>query len=243
MNLIKNEWEFLLKGNPMGLRHICHESVNMYFYVYETLNHYLDCSVDDFRMTSSFCDGEEDLRLIWQIGYELISLFNGAAILDSVDFRKIEIEKLLNKEREVKWFPKEETIGLLNKSGFVNTTAIPRDARLWLVDLATTNEDVYLILKYFEMDQGWQTYYKLMETLETFAKNESITLTATPEVRASFTNVANNYSLSGLSSRHGFKVQVKENKSEKMSLDEAHIFIRNMAKDYLKQKYTKKFFS
>jgi hypothetical protein len=39
--------------------------------------------------------------------------------------------------------------------------------------------------------------------------------------RKSFTNVANNFSLSGIDSRHGFRNEVKENKTEKMTLEQA----------------------
>ena len=241
-----NEWEFLLKGNPQFLRGLSETRGSHYFHLYEVLNHHLDCSVDDYRMKSVYCNSETDLNLVWQVGYELISLFNGAASLFDVNHWKIEIEKLWNEEREVDWVGKIDAAGLLGKPD-LNRMQIQKehessqleDDRFGFVNLATENEDIYFILKYFGMEPSWSTYYKLLETMESYATEAKIDLQIVPAERKSFTNVANNFSLSGLNSRHGFKQVVKTNKTQQMTLETAHQFIRKIARTYIKSKYNK----
>jgi hypothetical protein len=87
------------------------------------------------------------------------------------------------------------------------------------------------------METSWMTYYKIMETVETFAQNKCIELGATKSTRKRFTNTANNFSLSGFDSRHGFKEAVKQNKTDSMTIDEAYSFVSEMAKEYLKKAY------
>lgn len=114
---------------------------------------------------------------------------------------------------------------------------VKSDPRLALINKATEDVGLYLILKYFNMENNWVTYYKILESLEQLAKEESITtLSIDSEARKQFTNVANNYSLSGIHSRHGFKKNLKQNKTPAMRLSEAHDFIRDIAKQYVKAK-------
>lgn len=80
-------------------------------------------------------------------------------------------------------------------------------------------------------------YYKILESIEEFAKKYSLNIHSKTEAkRKSFTNTANNYSLSGLNSRHGFKDFIKENKTPAMTLTDAHNFISTIAKEYLQNR-------
>jgi hypothetical protein len=239
-----NEWEYLLKGNPQALNNLSEIMGSYYFHIYNVPSHNLDCNVDDNRMTSVYCNDEDDINVVWQVGYELVSLFNGAACLYDTNFSKIEIEAVWRNEKPIAWIEKNGAPGLLGKPD-LNSMQIQEehrkssldDPRFRLVNLATENEDIYLILKYFDMEPSWTTYYKTLETVETLAKKESVAININTKERKSFTNVANNYSLSGLDSRHGFKQNIKNNNTKKMTMNEAHQFIRSVAMSYLKQKY------
>jgi hypothetical protein len=111
------------------------------------------------------------------------------------------------------------------------------DYRISLLCLSTENEDLYLILKYFDQDESWANYYRLIETIETFAKDKKITLNIDESERKKFTNTANNYSLSNIDSRHGLKKIVKENKTPSMTIEEAYYFARRIAMSYISQVY------
>jgi hypothetical protein len=86
---------------------------------------------------------------------------------------------------------------------------------------------------------GWQleNYYKLMESIETFAKQKNVDLETSNSRQKSFTNTANNFSLSGFGSRQGFKELAKQNRTPSISLDEGYAFITDMAKAYLRKVY------
>jgi tetratricopeptide (TPR) repeat protein len=111
--------------------------------------------------------------------------------------------------------------------------------RFPLIYLATENEDVYCILKYLDMEANWTTYYKLMESIKTFAVNKGIEINTIKDEKTleAFRNTANNFSLSKLDSRHGFKNQNKKNKTDSISLDDTHKFFIKMAKEFLVKVY------
>jgi hypothetical protein len=237
-------WEFMLNGDTREFRQYAREQRTDYFNIYGGVNDWLDCENDDFRMTSVYCDGETDSTAVWQLGYELISIFNGASILFSKNYRKASISKLLNNNIEVSYVKKMGIYALLGKpsinshkmiEGFHNYIIYNR--QFTLLHLATENEDVYFILKYLDMNPDWSSYYKLMEAIETFAKKSCINLETNQSERKSFTNTANNFSLSGFDSRHGFKELAKRNNTESMTLDQAYTFVTTMAKIYLQKRY------
>jgi len=115
--------------------------------------------------------------------------------------------------------------------------ALQVSARFGLMILATENEDVYMLLKQFELDNSWVGYYRLMETIDSHARIKGITIGEDRKERESFTFTANNYSLTGFDSRHGFKDKVKSSKQPIMQVDQAHSFISNMCKSYLQKAY------
>ncbi|MEH2384120.1 MAG: hypothetical protein V7K27_35420 [Nostoc sp.] len=239
---INNEWEFLLRGSPQTLWDLSQKIGSNYFHIYEVPDFWNDCSVNDYRLKSIYCNDENDYKIVWQIGYELISLFNGARSLFDSSYWKVEIEQLWNNGLRQDYYENPDCFGLLGKPD-ISEEAVAHelqkaksDIRLVLLNKATEDEGIYLIFKYFNMENNWVTYYKILESIEYLSKKEEITLSIDSEARKRFTNVANNYSLSGIHSRHGFKENLKENRTSAMKLNEAHDFIRDVAKQYIKTK-------
>jgi hypothetical protein len=240
-----SKWEFMLDGDTQDFRQLSERPGTAYFNIYGGIDHWNDCRNDDFRMTTLYCEDEADPKIIWQIGYELLSLFNGASILLNKDYRKASIYKLLYEEREVDYVAPWGRTALLGPAPFSRQRIESEferckgtSVRFPLLHLAAVNKDVYFILKYLDMEPGWVTYYKLLEAVENFAKAKSITLNIDQSKRTAFTNTANNFSLSGFDSRHGFKEAVKKNHTGSMSLDDGHKFITDLVRDYFKKAVT-----
>jgi len=236
----------MLDGNTQEFRQLASECGSFYFNIYGGVDHRLDCPNDDFRMTTLYCEGETDPQMVWQIGNELISLFNGASTLFNNNYRKVSIFRLLHQEVSVDYVTKVGAAALLGKPSvdqhridqeFEN--GVKSSMKFPLIHLATENRDVYFILKYLDMEISWTTFYKLMEAVETFAKEKGIDLGTVKKERKAFTNTANNFSLSGFDSRHGFKEVTKQNNTESLSIDEGYNFVSKMAKTYLKEAYFK----
>lgn len=241
-----SHWEFMLDGAMQEFRQFSTQPCTALFNIYGGVDHWLDCPNDDFRMTTLYCEGEDDPRIVWQIGYELISLFNGASILFDKNYPKASIFKLLHDEREVNYVAREGSTGLLGKPPFPQVrlnkefkNAKGSSIKLQLIHLATENKDAYFILKYLDMEVGWITYYKLLEAIEHFIKEKAVNLALEKNKRTAFTNTANNFSLSGFDSRHGFKDVIKKNNTPSMKIEEAHELITGLAKKYLKLIYFK----
>jgi len=238
------DWEFMIDGNPHLLRDLSQLRGTGYFYVSGGVDHYNDCPNDDFRMTTLYAQGETDPETVWQVGYELMNLLNGAFAVYHFRFRKFSIHRLLHKESSVPHQEMQAYAGLLEKPPFDQGRldeefgyARRQFAQFVLLHLATENQDVYFILKYLSMDPGWVPYYALMESVEASASIKGVTLATDTKIQKAFTNTANNFSLSGFDSRHGFKQVVKANKTPSMTLEEGHRFVTSMVKDYFLKAY------
>ncbi len=218
--------------------------------IYGGVDDWLDSPNDDFRMTTLYSEGESNPSVVWQVGNELISLFNGASVLFQQDTRKASIDKLLYNGQEAASAPDEGSLDLLVPTALLGPPECSPEQlaeefshakllgiRFQLIHLATENQDVYYILKYLDMGAGWLTYYKLLEAIEFFASKNSVDLGIADSCRRSFTNTANNFTLSGFDSRHGFKELAKANNSASMSTNEGYRLVANMAKRYLKSMY------
>lgn len=236
-----SDWEFLLDGDTQEFRGLVTQPGTRIFNLYGGTDHYLDCPNDDFRMNTLYAEGESDPNVVWQVGHELLSLFNGASILLQKDFRKASIHKLYHNEYEIPYIAPQGSTALLGRPSCSLTllseelaNAKRSSIKFQLIHLATEHEDVFYILKYLDMEAGWVTYYKLLEAIEHLAQKGSIALVVEDSQRRSFTNTANNFSLSGLDSRHGFKELTKKNNTPPMNLREGHKFITDLAKQYLK---------
>ena len=114
-----SDWKFMLDGNVQEFRQRSSEVGSFYFNIYGGVDDWLDCPNDDFRVTSIYCEGEDDPRVIWQLGHELISLFNGASILFLKNYWKASIFKLLHNDSPVGYVAPSGASALLGKpSGF-----------------------------------------------------------------------------------------------------------------------------
>lgn len=240
-----SKWEFLISGPSRDFRVFSSNGMNKYFNISGGIDHWLDCPNDDFRLQSIFLDDVEDTELAWQVGLELASLYNGAQTIINKNAPKIKLDELLNYGNNAR-VPKPNKINvmsLLSSPSTMNNDEIReefeksliQDIRVALVNLATEREDVYLILKYFDLGHDWSSYYKILESIEAFMKFTGIKIEIDKVARKTFTNTANNYQFSGIESRHGFKKTIKKNKTPSMSLEEAHDFLSKIAKQYLNE--------
>ncbi|MBB1391681.1 hypothetical protein H5185_20040 [Shewanella sp. SG44-6] len=236
------KWEFYLDGDSRYFRDYSKGSENSYFNISGGIDHHNDCMNDDFRLSSVYFDDEDDPEVVWQIGYELASLYNGISSILSESTRKLELADLLHHGVRVGKPPKRNIVALLEKpdiSFYSYNQEFERvksaDVRFFMMNLATEREDAYLILKYFDIEGSYINYYKTLETLEELSKKTGIAITVDEKLRKAFTNTANSYTLSGLDSRHGFKQEAKKNKTPSMELSEAHSFIVTIAKEYLNE--------
>ncbi|MEH6445257.1 MAG: hypothetical protein V7784_15285 [Oceanospirillaceae bacterium] len=234
------KWEFYLDGDSRYFRGYSEASKNLYFDISGGIDHYLDCMNDDFRLASVYFNDEDDSEVVWQIGYELASLYNGISSILTESTRKLVLAELLHNGVKVGKPLKRNIVALLGKPNISPDLYNQEfdkvkhaDVRFFMMNLATEREDAYLILKYFDIEGSYINYYKALETIESLSRETGIEITVDKKLRAAFTNTANNYTLSGLDSRHGFKQAVKENKTPSMKLSEAHVFLSTIAKEYL----------
>lgn len=238
------DWEFMINGDPHFLRALTYKIGTEYFSVSGGVDHYHDCLNDDFRMKTLYAQDETDPYIVWQVGQELMNLLNGALTVYNISFRKFSIHRLLHHEQPVSHQQVQANVGLLGKPPFLQDRldgefdhARKLCIEFVLLHLATENQDVYFILKYLSMEPGWVTYYALMESIEESAKAKDIALATDTATQKSFTNTANNFSLSGFDARHGFKQVVKANKTPSMTLEDGHRFVTSMVKDYIQKAY------
>jgi hypothetical protein len=161
---MNNEWEFSLRGLPQTLWELSQKIGSSYFHIYEVIDFYNDCSLNEYRLKSIYCNNEDDYQAVWQIGYELISLFNGACSLFSSNFREIGIEQLWNNGLKQDYYENLDDFGLLGKPDISEEVVAyelekaKSDIRFVLLNKATEDEGVRLILKYFNMEKNWVTY-------------------------------------------------------------------------------------
>ncbi|QEZ48756.1 hypothetical protein [Cupriavidus oxalaticus] len=245
------EWEFLLDGCTQEFRHFSILPGTRFFSIYGGIDHYHDCPNDDFRMQTVFVEGEDDPELVWQVGHELISLYNGASRLYARDHLSASIYEIRKTDRSVPHSPPSGTFGLLGTPQAFSREVL-RDLedggathpKFRFIHFATELMDVYLILKYLDMEANWSTYYKMMETIKEVAKLHKVELYFDEKEKDAFHNTANNFSIAGFDARHGFKHNVKANKTAKMDLSDGYTFVVNMAKEYfckaeLERRYAK----
>ena len=239
------DFEVMLDGDARDLRHFSERAASTeYFHIWGGVDHQNDCQSDFFSFNSIYFENEEDENLIWQVAYELVSLFNGASKLHWSDYRPLSIHRLLLKDIPLNWREPMTPLSLLRRPSISQykwneemKKALQSSERMGLIVLATENEDVYMLLKQFEMDSSWVGYYRIMETIDSHARVKGITVGEDKKERESFTFTANNYSLTGFDSRHGFKDKVKSSKLPVMKIEQAHDFVSRMCKSYLRQAY------
>lgn len=109
-----SDWEFLLNGNLQELRGLSEGLGTGYLNIYGGIDHWHDCPNDDFRMTTMYAQDEADADAIWQMGYELLSIYNGASELFQMNAQKLSIHELLHKDVAVAYVAPRNVNALLN---------------------------------------------------------------------------------------------------------------------------------
>jgi hypothetical protein len=102
--------------------------------------------------------------------------------------------------------------------------------------LAARDLGIYILLKLFGMEINWVTLYKILETLETLMDADGFASPISEVDRNALTNAANNFSLTNLSARHGFKPVGKPNKTKVATLQEALVTLQKATNAYIKFK-------
>lgn len=237
------QWEVeLTSGIPMYLHQLSRENDNNgHFWVWGGVDDYLDCKNDHFSFSSShFDDIEDDPDVAWQVAHELLSLFNGAMALLWKQRHPFQIARLLRDGRSVNYVEKRNLHGLLGSLPASAKRGSDREDSAMvfrLVSLACEYQDAYHLVKLFEQKDGWTTYYKILETIESYTAKYGLTVPVDKKIQKSFELTANNFSISGFGSRHGFKQQAKEIKTASLTIEEGYAFISGYAKRYLSRRF------
>lgn len=243
------DWEVELKGNAQDLYGLTRGGGTPdYFRIWGGVDDWNDCPSDRYSFNSLYFEGQHDPEVIWQLAYELVSLFNGASELFEIRSRKQVIRSINFCGKPVRFREQARVISLLERPPMSQrkwtehlSKAMQKSPRLALLILATENEDIYMMLKYLGFEPSWSNYYKLLETMETHAKLKGATIPGTAAARERFTNNANNFSLVGYDARHGLKPVGKKNTGAVMSIEQAHEFITGICKAYLNTVYSEYF--
>ena len=82
-------------------------------------------------------------------------------------------------------------------------------------------------------------YYNIVEAIESYTTKYELTVPADEKTKKRLELTANNFSLSGFDSRHGFKQLVKKIKTPPLTISEAYHFISRYAQQYLLTRYGK----
>lgn len=239
----KNGWEVqLADGDPMLLHELVyHNDSRGHFWVWGGVDDYNDCRSDHFSFNSSYLDDiSDDEDLAWQVAHELLSLLNGAVALCMEDAYPFRVLAVLRDGYNTSWVEKRSASGLLGPlpANAGRSRDSDDSASIFrILALACEYPDAYLIVKMFDQKKGWITYYKILETIESYSSKYNLDIPVDKEIHRSFKLTANNFSVSGLDSRHGFKEQVKEIKTPAMTLESAYDFISSHAHAYLVARY------
>lgn len=96
-------------------------------------------------------------------------------------------------------------------------------------------EDVYLILKLIDRidpdSDDWGQLYKVWETINNLTEFTNIEIVVDGSLLNRFRNSANNFSITGINSRHGYSNRIGGKRV--LSYDEALAFVLKMSKNYL----------
>ena len=240
---------------------------NESFCFYEEINHYLDCSTCDYRATSWLIDPSETEDNALLIAGELLSLLmgymqvrneksiynhlriNGIRLLNpnffnvSRNFNEVQIPNFLLEEI----WTNNESKKPNNPRETNNLKRISFDALLYL---SKYEIDVYILLKLMAERASWYNLYQIYESLESFTtennypylievrKGKEILKVLDPiEEKEKFTKPANNFSIVGLTSRHGYKTIKKPIKiSNCFNLEQSQNFVYRHVRRYLQWK-------
>ena len=238
-----SDWEVQIDGgNPMWLHQLAgRNDMRGHFSLWGGVDDWLDCRNDYFSFSSLyFKDIQGDYDLAWQIAHELMSIFNGAFAIFSPGFIKFRVSAVLHNGKNTSYVEKRNALALLGPlpSRPTRSRAVEETDEIFrVVALACEQKDAYFITKLFEQEGNWTTYYKILETIESFTTIHGLDIKIDKTQKKSFELTANNFSLTHFDSRHGFKQQVKEIKTPAMTIESAYKFISNYAVKYLVARY------
>ena len=241
----KHEWEVQLAGgNAMLLHDIASHNENTgHFWIWGGVDHHLDCQNDHFSFSSAyFCDIDGDDDLAWQVAHELLSLFNGAVSMimpHKHRFRLLAVLKDGYNTSHVEKRHASAVLGPLPPSAIRGKDYGDSSIIFSIQALACEHQDAYHLVKLFEQDGGWVSYYKIVETIESYTTKYGLTVPVDEKIKKRLELTANNFSLSGFDSRHGFKQLVKKIKTPPLTISEAYHFISRYAQQYLLTRYGK----
>ena len=244
-NFAQADWEVRLSGNAPDLRGLCDRPGSAdFFRIWGGIDHWHDCPNDEFSFNSSYFSQHKDPLHVISVAHELVNLFNSAAELFEQGYPKQRVSAVLYKGREVTLRKPPLACGLLGRLAVSQRLwnefmrqALMSGARLPIVLLAAENEDVQQMLRFLALPADWSNYYKLLETLETYAERNGKPFPKKAAARKAFTNNANNYSKVGIGARHGIQEEGRSNTVTPMTIGQAHVYISGVCKLYLNTFY------
>lgn len=254
---IKNNYEYwlpqinILNSDNIGGYHL----KDIHIYTEPDLIN--DGHSEDHRFNTFHCNNIADDKSAWLVGLELTSLLRGLITI----FYGEQYQRNINLERMKK--DGEPSVDY-PKYGFGNDVSIPADIYQKMggnlfqnldfterkeyrenaktnvfnssLYLAQDNIGLYLIIKYFSQPLTWVNLYRIMETFETLKNHhdKDWNTTYTKSKIKQFSNPANDFSVIGIDSRHGFTpTSLMPNTGPKMGLNEAKTMFIECAKSYL----------
>ncbi|PKG63452.1 hypothetical protein CXF56_11330 [Psychrobacter sp. Choline-02u-13] len=241
-------YNFLVYGNPAYSRSLADSStITKYFDITGGVNHYLDCPNDDFRLNSAIFNYANDNNTICQLAYELVSIFNSIhKVFCFEDLRRLplRVEGFYLKDTIVPLERKDTRFSINNFSH--DKIKLVEDLKSQILGLGNSSifhflllslirEDVYLILKLIDRidldSDDWSQLYKIFETIANLESITNIDTQIDTNLKRRFKNSANNFSITGINSRHGYTSNTGGRQT--LSYDEALKFILDISKTYL----------
>ncbi|KAB0498260.1 hypothetical protein [Pseudomonas lini] len=240
------EWSVELTGDHKDLEALANAgSRSDYFRIWGGVDDWHDCPNDRYYFNTLYFEGLRDEEVVWQLTYELLGIFNSTAEFFSLDAWKQSVRTIRYRDSPISFRPKANVLRLIGRPPRMShrkwrkhlADASLVSPRFVLVILATEKEDIYMMLKYFSEPGSWSTYYKVMETMETLARQKGFSVPVAKTAKSRFTNNANNFDVVGYDARHGLMPKGKDNPVEPMTLEEGHVFITGFCKSYLNLAY------
>jgi len=242
MSGINNDWEFLVQCySPHLVQRLGEISTgyDMHFYAVDAIHEGFS---DDFRFNTWFGNGVTDESVVFSIGQELLSLFNGACNILFKDHHKIEIEDIWFKGlarrpfgnlflRDVRLTEGDVNAGDCYKNEHIE--GLKNSQIFTLVHLSKSRDDVFHLLKAFASDPDWTRLSTILEAVERFSNNNQIAIAVDARKKKSFAHTANNFLVLGMSARHGHLNF--DPPAQPMGLVDAQQFIKAIVKEYLSE--------
>ncbi len=242
------------------------------FRVWDEIDDMLDCSTSDYRASSWLIDPTDSPDMALMVSGEILSLllgylalcghnnifqyvraneikvFDGNFSTSHARFDEIEIPNYYLQDvwaERIKFKPHDpREINNLSNRGF--------DTLLYL---ASSNMDIYILLKLLSVRTSWFTLYQIYESLETFVNQ---VVDEYPHLKSvenngvvrkvldyksqteKLTKPANNFSIVGLNSRHGYVSSNRTiNTANCFTLSEAQVFVLEHVRKYISWKIDK----